>query len=146
MSESSGLWLRISPEPSRLFAGFLTLAHILALIGALITAVPMPVRGALVVAILGSWCFYWHKARVEGTSNRALILYGEQEGWRYQIGTKPLVKTDLLASSIATRWIVILHFRTAQNRFQTFVILPDSLDPSNHRRLRMILRICEKKD
>lgn len=141
MSEPSGLWLRISPDPSRLYIGFLIAAHLLALIGSLAAGLPVSVRAVLVIAVVGSGIFHLRRVRLDRTENRPLIIYGEQEGWSFQIGAGPRVIAELLASSVATRWITILHFQTEQSRFQSFVILRDSLDCEDYRRLRMVLKI-----
>ncbi|MGH8551183.1 MAG: protein YgfX [Methylococcales bacterium] len=144
MSESSGLWLRISADPSRRVLGFLIAAHLLGLIGSLAAGLPTPVRAALALAVVCSGFFHFRKYRLNRSEARPLIVYGEQDGWSFQIGAGPRVHAELLASSVATRWITILHFRTMEKGFQTFLIVPDSLDSEDYRRLRMILKISEK--
>ncbi|MGH8498505.1 MAG: protein YgfX [Methylococcales bacterium] len=145
MSEPSGLWLRIAPDPSRLYLRFLIAAHLLALIGGLTAALPRPVQLVLVLSIVGSWIFQLRGMRLDRNENRPWIVYGEQDGWSFRIGSGEPVWAELLASSVATRWITILHFKTQKNRFQSFAILPDSLDTENYRKLQMILKISEKK-
>jgi hypothetical protein len=144
LSESSALWLQISPDRSWSYIALLTAAHLLASVGTLAAGVPTPVQGTLCVAIIASWIFHLRRYRCEHTENRAVIMYGEQEGWRVRIGEGSEIHAKLLGSSVSTRWITILHFRTGQKRFQSFVIFPDSLDAEDYRRLRMILRITEK--
>lgn len=146
MSESSGLWLRISPDSARLYPGFLIAAHSLALIGSLASGLPVSVRAVLVIAVVGSGIFHLRRVRLDRTGNRPLIIYGEQEGWSFQIGAGPRINAELLASSVATRWITILHFRTTESRSQSFLIPPDSVDSEDYRRLRMILKISEKSN
>ncbi|MCI0667158.1 MAG: hypothetical protein L0Y38_06905 [Methylococcaceae bacterium] len=144
MSEPSGLWLRISPDSSRLYLGFLTAAHVLALIGSLAAGVPGLFKTVLVIAIVGSCYIQLRRARLDRNETRPLIVYGEQDGWSFRIGAGPPVHADLLASSVAIRWITILHFRTAEKRIQSFVIPRDSVSPEEYRRLRMILKIAGK--
>lgn len=98
----------------------------------------------MILAIIGSWLYYWYQDRSERGPNRPSIFYGEQEGWSFQIGAGPVVKAELLNSTIASRWIVILHFWTNKKRFQSFVLMRDSLDAHQYSRLRMILKICDK--
>lgn len=141
MSEPSGLWLRISPDSSRLYSRFLLAAHVLALIGSLTAAVPRLVQWVLALSIAGSLIFQVRKIRLDRNENRPSIVYAEQDGWSLWIGSGEPVRIELLASTVATRWITILHFKTEKNRFQSFVISPDSLDSEDYRRLQMILKI-----
>ena len=99
-----------------------------------------------VLAIFVSGWFYGRKTHLQLTVNRPVIHYGDHTGWRFQIGAGTQICAELLPTSIATRWLVILHFRIPQKRFQSFVLFRDSLDPEDYRRLRMILKISEKKD
>lgn len=144
MSESSALWLQISPDWSRSYFGLLSAAHLLALIGGLTAGLAIPLRAALVAAVIASWIFHLRGSFFELTEKRPFIVYGEQDGWSFRIGKGPDLRSKLLASSISTRWITILHFRTELNRFQSFVIFPDSLNAEDYRKLRMILRVSEK--
>ncbi|MGR9106554.1 MAG: protein YgfX [Gammaproteobacteria bacterium] len=115
------------------------------MIGSLASGLPTAIRAAFALAILASWYFYAQRLRHEQGDNRPLILYGEQEGWTFRIGDGPMVHATLLPSSVATRWLVVLHFKTEKNRFQSFVLFADTLDAEDYRRLRMILTITGGK-
>lgn len=118
----------------------------LALVGGLSAGLSVPVRVVLVIAIIASGIFHLRKIAQDRTRKRPLIVYGEQDGWSFRIGESAPVKAELLSSSVSSRWLTVLHFRTPESRFQSFLILPDSLNAENYRRLRMILKIAEKND
>lgn len=145
MSVSSDLSIRISPNQSRLYLRFLSVAHLLALLGGLANGLSLPARLVLVLAVILSWVFYLHGVQVEGAKNRPFIVYGEQEGWAIQIGRHPPLKAELLGSSVSTRWMIILHFKRVGRVFRSFIILPDSVDAEDFRKIRMLLTLVEKE-
>ncbi|MGH8553587.1 MAG: hypothetical protein ACRERS_09860, partial [Methylococcales bacterium] len=122
MSEASGLRLGISPDSTRFHLRILSVAHLLALLASLIASLPWPLRLSLVFSIIVSWIFQRRKFNLNSGENRASIAYTEQDGWSFWIDAGEPVRVELLASSIALRWITILHFKTDRHRFQSFVI------------------------
>lgn len=138
------LWIR--PRPSRRLAALVLVAHGAAL--------------AVVFAIPLDW--YWRvllAAAVVGGLARALgahVLYlapravreatWDSDGtWTLTLVSGEREKASLLPSTYVTARLLVLSFRCGRWRHRALVLTTDALEPNLLRRLRVRLRLAERK-
>jgi toxin CptA len=118
-------------EPSRRLAAFIVLAA--ALSTALIVAMPLPAWASVAAA---TWCvaLFCH----------ALARHLRCHEVRIAGGTAINVDSiggSVVSGSFVAPWLTIIHWRPRGSPFtRTVVVLPDAIDPSRFRELRVILR------
>jgi toxin CptA len=117
--------------PSGRLAGFIVFAAALSLV--LVIAMPLPPWGSAAAA---GWCLALfchalarhlrlHEVRITGGT---AITVDDAHG-------------HVVSGSFVAPWLTIIHWRRADSRFtRTLVILPDAIDASRFRELRVILR------
>lgn len=118
-------------EPSRRLAACVVLAA--AATASLLAALPVPAwaRGAVaawcVLAFLHALARHVLRRRVHILGGRSIVVDG--------------IAGEVVAGSFVAPWLTIVHWRPSSSRLvRTVVVLPDMLDASTFRALRVILR------
>jgi toxin CptA len=133
--------LDLSPLPSVRAVVVLSLVHMAAI--TLIVLARLPKWGALVMALLllASWLSLRRHAAF-GYGPRALhrlILHAEG-GWTVESTRDGRQDAELLGSSVAQSWIIVLNFKLKQGGTRSRVLAGDELDAEALRRLRARLQ------
>jgi toxin CptA len=84
----------------------------------------------------------WHLAQVLQLRRRAAraLELDAQGRARWQDGSGQWQEAEILPSSYASDWLVVLKLRASGGRDRSLVLLPDSAAPEELRRLRVWLR------
>lgn len=129
--------LALDIRPSRLIASLLLAMHVTAAV--VCAQLPLAVLGRLVLllAVLGSlmWncVIYWRR-----TPKR--LLWSPEQGWRITDYAGTARDAELLPTAYLGNWFLIAHFRLSSGRKRTVMLAPDSCNPGDLRRLRVLLR------
>ncbi|WP_054773658.1 protein YgfX [Methylogaea oryzae] len=81
-------------------------------------------------------------AALTPTASVTRLRVGENGGWTLWRADQEETGLTLLPSTVATSWLILLHFRDGAGRFRAVPLLPDSLPPDGFRRLTVRLRIA----
>ncbi|BBL71205.1 hypothetical protein MoryE10_18110 [Methylogaea oryzae] len=108
--------------------------------------------GLSVFAVVASPLPWWLRAFVAAavlvgaaltpTASVTRLRVGENGGWTLWRADQEETGLTLLPSTVATSWLILLHFRDGAGRFRAVPLLPDSLPPDGFRRLTVRLRIA----
>jgi hypothetical protein len=129
---------RIELRASRVSRGWLGLVHGLALLACLFNGLPIWSRAVLACLVLVSG----------GLSVKTALLapgvrelqWQKDKGWLLATGQGQELSAQLLGSSRVWTRFALLHF-AAGNRRLNLVVWPDSLEPEDFRRLRVLLTV-----
>jgi len=140
LSPRSGT-LYLEPRPSRWFAILLVAVHGGALFSLLLTPLPWLLRLVGSTVLLGSlWVTLERRALLLRRAVTALS-WDEQEMWRIWVDGGTEVAVRLEPDSFLSPWCVVLNFRALESGVHySVVLLPDSLDATTFRRLRVRLK------
>jgi hypothetical protein len=134
--------LHLEPGSSRLLAAWLMLVHGIPL--CLLPALHLsPWLGTLIVAaVLCSLRDGWRRqARRSHPDAVRTITWPEGRQCRLTLVSGQRVNVELASQAFILPWLVILQFNTPQRRYRYLPLLPDMLDETVFRRLRVRLRI-----
>jgi len=137
--------LRLEPGVSRRLGGFVALSH-----GAALAVLPFSGLPALpVVAFALGVVLSWMRSRRRDVLRRdpdAIALLVWEEGNRCRLILRSGEETGAVLQPFVFMqpWLVILHFRRDDGRISRLVLLPDMLDRTTFRRLRVRLLIDMK--
>jgi toxin CptA len=134
--------LLLRPGLSRCLAAFIAMTHAAALAVALGIPVAWYWRLALALAILMSlahaaWVHLFHRAPWAVRE----ALWAADGTWTLTLASGREIDATLGPSTFASTWLVVLNFRCGRLRRCALVLLPDNLDPTLLRRLRVRLRL-----
>jgi toxin CptA len=125
----------IELKPSRLLGLVLLGMAGLALAAICLAAMPGTVRLVLGAAVIGFAAWGWRQARCAAVlrmqADGRLQSRDEQGEWR---------DVEVLGDSLVSPALIVLRFRTHSKRVRTLVLLADSADADDLRRLRISLR------
>lgn len=97
----------------------------------------------IVAAVLYSLLEGWrrHIRRSHPDSVRT-VTWTEAQQCRLGLSSGRLVDVELASQAFILPWLVVLHFNTPQRHYRYLPVLPDMLDETVFRRLRVRLRIA----
>lgn len=141
-SHASALPIAIAPRRSRRLAGFLFISHALAL-GALAYAhLPRVVAAALAATALTSFILNFRRlCQLEGRRAVRRVVWSADGRWTVTDGEGVEHESTLEPEPTVTPELVILRLRGADGVVRTALLLADSADPEQLRRLRARLRL-----
>lgn len=118
---------------------WLLLLHALALPAVALPPFPLPVKLALLAAILLSLAWHWRR-RLSQRQPRAVrgLRWEEGDLCILRLATGERLSARLAGHAFIMPWLVILYFR---GRPRQLVLLPDMLPAEAFRRLRVRLRM-----
>lgn len=134
--------LKTSLKPSRQLAVLLVLAHAAAAGAALAVEIPVVLKIALTLLIAGSCAAYLYGPALLRSDEAIVGLeIGEGGGLSFQTRRGEWQEGTLLGSSFVAPYLTVLNIKATGKRFaRHVVILPDSIDAEDFRRLRVRLR------
>lgn len=129
--------LDLSPRPSVRAVVVLSLLHMAAITLTVLAQLPKWAAATMILLFLASWLTLRRHAAF-GYGPRALrhlILHAEG-GWTVESVRDGRQDAELLGSSVAQSWIIVLNFRLKQGGTRSRVLAGDELDAEALRRLR----------
>lgn len=130
--------LTLALKPSRRLSCTVGLGYGLAALATLANPLPWGMRVPALAAVLAGAALAWRPlCRVPPVSQLRVDENGE---WKLWTAAGDELRATLLPSTVATPWLLVLHFRDESGRFRALPLLPDSLEPGGFRRLLVRLR------
>lgn len=136
-SSAFNISLDLSPRPSVRAVVSMSLLHMAAITLIVLAHLPKWEALGMALLLLASWLTLRRHAAF-GYGPRALnhlILHAEG-GWTVESARDGRQDAELLGSSVAQSWIIVLNFRLKQGGKRSRVLVGDELDADVLRRLR----------
>lgn len=132
--------IRLQPWVSKQLGAALVAAHLGAGGVALASAVPVPVKAALVLGLALSlgWSLWWHVWHRGDAITAAVLDAGG--AWWITTAAVATVSATLRPGSLVQPFLTVLVFKLADGRNRSLLLLPDNCDPEAFRLLRVRLR------
>lgn len=133
--------LKLSLRPSRRLAVLLVLAHLAAAGAALVVEIPVALKIALTLLVSASCAASLYGPALLRSDEAIVGLeIGEGTGLSFQTRRGEWREGTLSGSSFVAPYLVVLNVRAPGRRFaRHVVIMPDSIDAEDFRRLRVRL-------
>ena len=132
--------LEVTLRPSKWHGVLLTLVHLLALVALGFAGLEPWLAVALGLAVLASFARSLLRSCLLRDAGSVVRIAWHDGQWQLVTGAGNLVPVSLDPSVVVLSWLVIVHFRDANRRRYTVVLLPDSTSPDELRRLRVLLK------
>lgn len=129
-------------KPSSLLLKWLVLMHLLAILTTLICALSFSYQAIIIILILGSLWFY---AQQGLKKHEIAIRYSSAFGWEIAVLEHNFFSIEILPSTVITAYLIILHYKTHKKYTQTSLIIKDTLNEDEFRKLKVLLRITGTK-
>lgn len=124
-------------KPSRILAGYTILGHLLALCVLFYPmTIPVSVRLMIAIAVVISFVYNWRR-RERVVALRAPF---EDDLWLLQMRGGEEIYARLYGEYTVTPWLMAIRFKTLDKRKFTVVVLVDSGEEDEIRRMRVYLR------
>ena len=101
------------------------------------TSLPLPLKVTLLLVLLMTLFWQWQKLM---RLPRVLIKQGDQD-WVLEDQQGNSMVAILNDHAYVSRWLIILHFKSEDNKNISVVILPFMLDRNSFRQLNVYLRM-----
>ncbi|VAX14445.1 hypothetical protein MNBD_GAMMA24-2284 [hydrothermal vent metagenome] len=130
--------LDLKPRGSRHLLLILLVVHLLAVFALFLpTTLPWYGRSIILLAIILSAWSSLYKARFKTIKS---ACWKRKGNFDLELLNGKHRQADLLAGSLVTEWLIILHLACADGRKRKWLILPDMIDHETYRRLCVRLR------
>ncbi len=134
--------IRIEPGFSNWLAIYLLSIHLIALLLILSLQPPLLYSAFLILMVCISLGHYWRRDLLHRTTRSiSWAEWSEDRGWRLRQSDGGIQQATLTPSSYLSRYLVVLHFMTAENGTCRLLLPGDTIQPDLHRRLRVLLRL-----
>jgi toxin CptA len=134
--------LKIALRSSRLLAVIMALAHGAAIAVVVLVDIPVPVKAVAAAGLAGYWLVIVRRQSLLLTADSAVAIEISSDG-NFSIQTRrgEWSECEVLGSTYVTPWLTVLNLRESEDRAsRRIVILPDSVDAEDFRKLRLWLR------
>lgn len=131
--------LTVTLKPSRVLALALTLMAGAALACAWIS-LPVLALAPVAAGVALTWAFHFVQALQLGNGAARALDLGAQGDARWQDGSGQWREAEILPSSYASGWLIVVNLRGSGKRHRSLVLLPDAAAAEELRRLRVWLR------
>lgn len=134
--------LKIGLRPSRMLAAILAAVHCAAIILVVLVPLPQWLKAAAITALLVSLAFYvWQTALLRSPHAVVAIEVASDETFSVQTRRGDWLGCEVLGSTYVASFLTVLNLREPEKRtVRHVVVLPDSMDADDFRRLRVWLR------
>lgn len=126
---------QIETRPSRLLGMLYLGMSALALMAIAYAAIPATFQALISLGMIGTSIGGWRRMRVAGrlrVDSDGMLQCREAHGdW---------LDMEVQGETLVTLWLIVLRYRTAGGPMSTLVLLPDSANTDDLRRLRVSLR------
>jgi hypothetical protein len=117
---------------------WLAALHSLALIACWWNELALNYQLAATLAVLISAIIHGQRRNPEGV----ILKYSDAGGWRLQPNPDSEQTVTIQGSTWMTSWLIVLHIKTDDGRYQHFAIFNDALPADAYRRLTVALKIA----
>ena len=133
---------KIALRPSRMLAAILVMAHCAAIILILLIGIPQWLQTGAIGILVASLAFYVRQvALLRSSSAVVAVEIASDDAFSVQTRRGDWLGCDVLGSTYVAPLLTVLNLRELENNsVRHVVILPDSLDAEDFRRLRVWLR------
>jgi toxin CptA len=139
--------LRLRPQLSRRLATFIGVTHGVAVAVLLLLPIPWYGRGAGVLFVTGSFVYQvWVHLLHRGPRAVRAASWAADGTWTLSLPSGGELEATLAPSTFVGTSLVVLNFRCGRWRRYALVLLPDNLDATLLRRLRVRLRLIGGND
>lgn len=143
LSEKYATALRLELGPSRAMAVWLILVHLTPL--GLLPALQLPAWLNLLIvfcvlcSLLDGWRRQAHRCHPDAVRT---VIWRDAQHCQLTLTSGQQLDVALAAQAFILPWLVVLHFNTPRRRLRYLAVIPDMLDATVFRRLRVRLRIA----
>jgi len=147
MKQQSQPPLRLTPRYSKQLAGYLLTTHVIALLTVIAVVRPWWLATGLAAAILFSLIHSYRRHLQYRGSNtiRSAEISGQNE-WLIQQTDGVEVAAQLQPNSYIHPKLSVLNFCNEHGRRQSLILLPDGIDATSFRRLRVRLKMQQQTE
>ena len=146
-AHSRRLPLLLRPGFSRRLAAFIGATHGVALAVLLLLPIPWYWRGAGALFVIASFLYQvWVHLLHRGPGAVRAASWGADGTWTLSLPSGGELEASLAPSTFVGTSLVVLNFRCGRWRRYALVLLPDNLDATLLRRLRVRLRLVGGND
>lgn len=139
MSKKSATAQLFSINKSPLLIRWLFIAHGLAIFASLANGLFWTYKLLALAAVGLSLFFYLRNYHYQ--FKPCQIRYQENSGWSVAVANHDFQAITILPSTVLTTWLIVLHFRAENSKFQSLVILNDALHEKDYRALTVGLKV-----
>jgi len=134
--------LKIALRSSRTLAAILAMAHCAAIVLILLIGIPKWLQAGAIAILVGSLVFYvWRVALLRSSNAVVAVEIASDDAFSVQTRHGDWLGCEVLGSTYVAPFLTVLNLRELENNtVRHVVILPDSVDAEDFRRLRVWLR------
>ena len=137
LSSKSATAPALNLKPSRIFAAYTILGHALGL-GIMFypLAIPESARLMVIIALITSFIYHW-RTKEPVKAFRAPL---KDDRWLLRLRDGSEVYAVLKGEYTVTSWLIVIRFKIVEGKKVTVVVLPDSAEADEIRRMRVYLK------
>jgi hypothetical protein len=134
--------VKINPGFSHWLAAYLLLAHFLATVLVILLETGVLLTSVLTSLVIASLIYYWRRDLLQLRPESVIGLdWSNKGGWTLRLKSGSSLKAELCPSSLVSRRLVILHFKTCASGRQRVAIPGDAIDSNLLRQLQVLLKM-----
>jgi hypothetical protein len=127
---------------SQWLASYLLISHLLGLTLLLLLNLGIYFSLILLLLISFSLVYHWRRYLQQKPPNSVIgVDWSHDRGWRLRLKSGKNLKAELSPTSLVSRLLVVLHFKTDTGNRQRVAIIGDAIDANRLRRLKVLLKM-----
>ncbi len=141
MFQKSSQSLQIELKPSASLLMLQVGLHLLAALAVTLSDIPSWLSFLLIAAVMVRLIYLVHHYFIPPDNEIRKLIYSAEKGWRFFRGGELIEKSELLPSTVSTRFCLFLHFKTSEGQRYHLMIPRDSLPFDIYRQVRVALKV-----
>ena len=137
--------LEVSIRPSPWHCLLLTLVHLLAIVALGMSGLPLSYMAALGFAVLVSYTYTLRRFGLLRDASSVIRLAWHSGEWQVVLGSGTVEPVHLDSTTLVLAWLVVANFRDSAGRRYPIVLMRDSANADEFRRLRVLLKYGQPK-
>ena len=127
---------------SKWIAAYLLISHLLATVLLFLLDLGNYFAWVLIPLIFFSFIQHWWRYLKQKQPNSVIgVDWSNDKGWRLRLKSGKKLKAELAPTSLVSRLLVVLHFKTEAEGRQRVAIAGDAIDANQLRRLKVLLQM-----
>jgi hypothetical protein len=127
---------------SKWIASYLFISHLLAMVLLFLLDLGSNFLWILIFLIILSFIHHWWRYLEQKQPNSVIGLdWSDDRGWHLRLNSGKNLKAELSATSLVSRLLIVLHFKTEAEGRQRIAIVGDAIDGNQLRRLKVLLKM-----
>ncbi len=112
--------------------------HTIAMVGVVISGIAWLYKTVLVITVLISlWIYIQRELKLKGLT----LQYAGSTGWEMAFLEASFSPIKVLASTVTTHYLIVLHYKTQKQKKGTILIAKDALINDEFRKLSVALKL-----